>query len=163
MCSSPGSSEARDRLRPAGRGSARAGGGRRCGDGSDPLPDVGVDLRRGSEPGGGQRRPAERTHRAAPTNPLGRARGARAARPDLEHRVPLDRPSRVDTAMTYPALRKTLLAKLGVSPQRLYQRVARRKLELPTGTPEAAHTTGWDEGQEASIRSRRRGACGRSS
>ena len=47
-------------------------------------------------------------------------------------------------ARTNPALRKALLDKLGVSPQRLSQRVAQRKSELPMHTDEAVYTIAFE-------------------
>lgn len=53
-------------------------------------------------------------------------------------------------AKTNPDLRKVLLAELGISPQALSQRVAKRKRELPMGTPEAAYTIAFDTGIDVS-------------
>lgn len=53
-------------------------------------------------------------------------------------------------ARTDPDLRKALLTKLGISPQALSQRVAKRKRELPMGTPEAVYTIAFDSGIDIS-------------
>ncbi len=53
-------------------------------------------------------------------------------------------------ANTDPDLRKALLAKLGITPQALSQRVGKRKRELPMGTPEAAYTIAFDSGIDIS-------------
>jgi hypothetical protein len=53
-------------------------------------------------------------------------------------------------ANTDPNLRKALLTKLGITPQALSQRVAKRKRELPMGTPEAAYTIAFDSGIDIS-------------
>jgi hypothetical protein len=42
-------------------------------------------------------------------------------------------------------LQKALLAKLGVTRQRLSQRVKQRTAELPMGTPEAVYTIAFEE------------------
>ncbi len=49
-------------------------------------------------------------------------------------------------APTDPELKKALLAKLDVTPQRLSQRAKRRRAELPMGTPEAVYTIAFEEG-----------------
>ena len=52
--------------------------------------------------------------------------------------------------MTDPTLRNDLLAKLGVSRQRLSQRVAQRKAELPMSTELAVYTIAHQEGMDIS-------------
>lgn len=51
---------------------------------------------------------------------------------------------------TDPALKAELLAKLGVSPQRLSQLVAKRKGELPMSTPDAVYTIAHENGIDVS-------------
>jgi hypothetical protein len=52
--------------------------------------------------------------------------------------------------MTDRKLRRDLLAKLGVSPQRLSQRVGKRKAELPMTTELATYTIAHEEGMDIS-------------
>ena len=53
-------------------------------------------------------------------------------------------------ATTDPVVKAELLAKLGVSPQRLSQLVAKRKAELPMSTPHAVYTIGHENGIDVS-------------
>jgi hypothetical protein len=51
---------------------------------------------------------------------------------------------------TNPKIKKALLAKLGVTPQRLSQLVQKRKAELPMSTPEAIYTIAHEHGIDLS-------------
>lgn len=53
-------------------------------------------------------------------------------------------------AKTDPAVKAELLAKLGVSPQRLSQLAAKRKGELPMSTPDAVYTIAHENGIDVS-------------
>jgi hypothetical protein len=53
-------------------------------------------------------------------------------------------------AKTDPAIKAELLAKLGVSPQRLSQLAAKRKAELPMSTPHAVYTIAHENGIDVS-------------
>lgn len=55
-------------------------------------------------------------------------------------------------AATNPAIKAELLAKLGVSPQRLSQLVGKRKRELPMSTPLAVYTIAHENGVDISKR-----------